>query len=210
MTSCKQHPVRNLGVMYDKNMSMKSQVSSIVKTTSYHTRNISRIRKYIDTDSAKTLVNSLVTSRLDYCNSQLAGINSGQFDRLDRVQNCAARVILQLPRSVAPDLSSLHWLPIRQRVDYKIATLVFKTLHGLAPSYLQELLTPYTAGRHLRSDNDNLLVVPRTTNKSGNRSFVVNGPCVWNALPCHVRCTSDLNVFKRLLKTVLFRRAFNC
>ena len=88
--------------MFDANMTMKAQVSGIVKSATYHTRNISRVRKYLTVDSAKKLVNSLVTSRLDYCNSLLAGIGDTQIKRLQRVQNYAARVTLRLPRSIDP------------------------------------------------------------------------------------------------------------
>ena len=116
-----QTPVRNLGVVFDANMIMVSHVSSVIKSVTYHTRNVSRIRKYLTVDSAKGLVNSVITSRLEYCNSLLAGISKGQWDRLECAQS-----ILELPRSVTSSLQDLHWLPIRFRVKFKIAGLVFK------------------------------------------------------------------------------------
>ena len=116
-----QTPVRNLGVVFDANMSMVSHVSSVIKSVTHHTRNVCRIRKYLTVDSAQGLVNSVVTSRLDYCNLLLAGIGKGQWDCLGRAQSCAAHVVLQLPRSVTPSLQDLHWLPIRFRVNFKIA-----------------------------------------------------------------------------------------
>ena len=88
-----QTTVRNLGVVFDANMSMVSHVSSVIKSVTYHTRNVSRIRKYLTVDSANGLVNSVVTSRLDYCNLLLAGIGKGQWDCLERVQRCTACVV---------------------------------------------------------------------------------------------------------------------
>ena len=133
--------MRNLGVFFDANMNMVRHVSSVIKSVTYHTRNVSRIRKYLTVDSAKGLVNSVVTSRLDYCNSLLAAIGKGQRDSLEGAQRCATRVVLQLPRSVTPSLEDLNWLPIRFRVKFKIAVLVFKSMHGLAPNYLSDLLS---------------------------------------------------------------------
>ena len=112
--------------------------------------------------------------------------------------------MFNIPRSVKPDLSELHWLPIRQRIDFKIAVLVFKVIHGLAPVYLRELLRPYRQKRALRSNLDCfLLQVPRSDNGSGNRSFKVKGPRVWNSLPANVRARKELYTFKKLLKTTL-------
>ena len=74
-----QTSVRNLGVVFDANMSMVSQVSTVIKSVTYHTRNVTRVRKYLAVDSAKGLVKSVITSRLDYCNSLLAGRGKGQW-----------------------------------------------------------------------------------------------------------------------------------
>ena len=149
-----------------------------------------------------------MTSRLDYCNSQLAGIGTTQLDRLQRAQNYSARVILKIPRTVDPDLSGLHWLPIKFRIDFKIAVIVFKCINGLAPVYLSDLISSFQPRRTPRSDNGILLTVPRTTNGLGDRSFKVYGPHVWNTLPKHVRAARDICTFKKLLKTCLFKLAF--
>ena len=179
-------------------------------SATYHTRNISRIRKYLTTESTKTLVNSLVTSRIDYCNSLLSGVAGYLILRLQRIQNWAARTIHQVPKRESPNLQELHWLPIKHRIDFKIAVTVFKSVHGLAPTYLSELLQPYNQARSLRSNNKDLvLTVPRSVNGLGDRSFRIYGPTVWNKLPGNVRATKDLCTFKKLLKTVYFKLAFN-
>ena len=205
-----QVPVRNLGVLFDPNMTFESHVSSIVRSTTYHVRNISLIRRYLTVDSAKKLMNSLVTSRLDYCNSILAGVGDTQIKRLQRVQNYAARVVLQLPRTVDPPLDELHWLPIQYRVLFKIAVLVFKSLHGLAPDYLCDLLGSYEQSRTLRSRDNHLLRVPRATlPTAGDRTFRVHGPRIWNQIPAKIRSSKDLRSFKKLLKTFYYCKAFN-
>ena len=204
-------PVRNLGVVFHVNMSMVSHVSSVIKSVTYHTRNVSRIRKYLTVDSAKGLVNSVVTSRLDYCKSLLAGIGKGQWDRLERAQRSASRVVLQLPRSVTPSLQDLHWLPIRFRVKFKIAVLGFKSIHGLAPNYLSDLLSYHAPARSLHFVDGLLLTAPQATLPTGSdRSFRVFAPQVWNEIPYTVRACESLNTFKKALKTFYFRKAFNC
>ena len=100
--------------------------------------------------------------------------------------------------------------PIR-RVEFKIALLVFKTLNGLAPPYLSQLLVvkPRT-GYSLRSDSETLLVIPKVTRKTfGDRAFFHAGPTVWNALPSSLRNCRSTDSFKVQLKTYLFKKAFN-
>ena len=158
-------PVRNLGVLFDCCMTMSAQVSSVIKTTSFHIRNISRIRKHLTLQAAKKLVNAVVTSRLDYSNALLAGITGGEMKRLQRIQNSAARVIGGVAKfdHISDTRRQLHWLPINQRIDFKIALLTFKCIHGNAPEYLKELLRIQSNVRtNLRS------------NKSGYYSIFLN------------------------------------
>ena len=104
---------------------------------------------------------------------------------------------------------SLHWLPIDLRIEFKILIITYKTLHGLAPAYIEDLLVSYIPGRYLRSAKKNLLVVPGfKLNSYGRRAFSVAAPLLWNSLPQHVRDAELLDIFKRQLKTVLFKPAF--
>ena len=152
-------------------------------------------------------------SHLYYCNSLLYGIPQYQFNRLQRILNAAARVVCQVPRfeHITPSLKKLHWLPVRYRVQFKIALLVFKVLHGEAPLYLENLLQLKNVGTYrLRSSGQKLLVVPRTTCKTfGDRAFCKAGPVVWNSLPLNIRETSNATTFKKLLKTSLFTKAYD-
>ncbi len=202
---------RNLGVILDSKMRMNEQVSAITKSVSYHLRNISKIRKYLTTEATEALVHALVSSRLDYCNALLIGIPACQLKRLQLLQNKAARIISRTGKyeHITPVLQKLHWLPVRYRIEYKVLLLVFKCLYGDAPCYLKELLKLYTPKRSLRSGALNLLSTPKCPNKKGDRAFSIAGPKLWNDLPIYLRKPLSITVFKKGLKTCLFKKAFN-
>ena len=122
--------------------------------------------------------------------------------------NSAARLIHLTSRyeHVTPLLIQLHWLPIEQRITFKIAVITFKALHGAAPSYITDLIKPYTPGRLLRSSNQFLLSTSKFNLKTyGGRSFTIAAPSVWNALPFELRSCNSLSSFKSKLKTWLFK-----
>ena len=202
--------VADLGVTIDSQLSMTAHISSLCRSCFYQLRQLRAIRHSLTTDAARTLVQAFISSRLDYCNSLLYGIADCQLRRLQCIQNAAARLITRTRKfdHVSPVLRDLHWLPVRQRIVFKVATLVFKCLHGLAPSYLTEYCTPVSTiegRRHLRSATTQLLFVPSYRTTFGSRSFAVSGPTVWNNLPATLR-TYDYSVaaFRKKLKTHLF------
>ncbi|KAL0147478.1 hypothetical protein M9458_050590 [Cirrhinus mrigala] len=157
------------------------------------------------------LVHAFMTSRLDYCNALLGGCPASSINKLQIVQNAAARVLTRSRKydHITPILKSLHWLPIRFRISYKIALLTYKALNGLAPAYLTSLLPRYNPSRSLRSQNSRLLVVPRIAKSTkGGRAFSHLAPKLWNSLPDNVRGSDTLSRFKSRLKTHLFSQAF--
>ena len=103
---------------------------------------------------------------------------------------------------------SLHWLPIKYRIDYKILTTTYKALHGLAPEYLSDMVTRSQPRRTLRSASRDLLDVPRYNLKYGEKSYSYAAPTLWNTLPGQMK-SKDLNNFKRELKTFLFVKAYD-
>ena len=161
-------------------------------------------------ETTQILVQAFVTSHLDYCNALLHGIPKHQMGKLQKIQNQCARLITMTKARdhITPVLIDLHWLPIEQRITYKIATTVYKALNGMAPEYLAELLQPHKPARPLRSENKCLLStrVPRTL--LGEKAFSINGPKVWNLLPIDVKISPVIESFKSNLKTHLFRKAF--
>ena len=128
--------------------------------------------------STSTLVHAFISSRIDYCNSVFIGISGPLLQRLQAIHNAAARLITGTRRSqhVTLILRQLHWLPIRQRILFKTAVLVYKCRHGMAPSYLSTYCFPTSShdGRcHLRSAESGQLSVPRMTTNYGDRSLAV-------------------------------------
>ena len=137
--------VRNLGVIFDTALSSEAFVNSNCKSAWFNLFNISRSRRSLTTDAAKILIQAYVMSKIDYCNSLLYGIPDKLLNRIQRIQNYAARVVLRLHKfsHITPALATLHWLPVKRRIDFKIALLVYKALNGQAPAYIADLLQPY-------------------------------------------------------------------
>ena len=201
---------RNLGVVFDSNMTLVSHVSNIVKSASYHLCNIRKIRKYLNPHSTQQIIHAFVTSRLDMGNSLLYGLPQNQLKRLQNIQNAAARIVTLSSKSthITPILKELHWLPVRERIIYKLMLLVFKSLNKMSPSYISELLQPYKPSRNLRSSTKFLLDVPRSFNSWGDRAFSIAAPQLWNTLPHYIRTCNSVKKFKSLLKTYLMTQAF--
>ena len=147
-------------------------------------------------------------SRLDYCNALFSGISDKLFVKLQRVQNAAARLITKIPRhsNVSTALKKLHWLPVRQRVDFKILLLTYKCLNNQAPAYLKELLCPVQHEFQTRRKTQKHLHEPSFRLKTcGRRAFACNAPRLWNKLPQHLREAKSLDIFKKSLKTHFFK-----
>ena len=202
---------RNIGAIFDCHLHMVDHVSALCRACYIHIRNIGRIRPYLTQDATERLVHAFISSKLDYLNSLLIGLPKHLVKRLQLIQNNAARIVTRTRKydSITPVLKSLHWLPIKNRIHYKILLLTFKALNGLAPFYLSELLTPYKPPRSLRSSQDNLLKerVVRTV-RYGERSFSYCAPKLWNAMPRHLRLCTVLGAFKKDLKTFLFNKSY--
>ncbi len=202
--------VRNLGVLQDASLTMSSHISKICSSAHLHLRNIARIRPYLSPHTTEQLVHAFISSKLDMGNALLYGLPATQIDRLQLIQNHAARLVTGTKKTahITPILEQLHWLPVRLRIQYKILMQVFKALHDQGPIYIRDLLDKYTPMRTLRSGSDLLLVDPRTRTSFGDRAFSKAAPCLWNKLPASVRHSETLVIFKRRLKTHLFKTAF--
>lgn len=204
--------VRDLGIILDKHLDMNGHVNNIVKSASFEIFKLGKIRKYMDSKTMERLVHAFITSWLDNGNSILHGLPDKLLDKLQLVQNTAARLITRAKRQehITPILNELHWLPVRSRIMYKLMLITFKALHGAAPSYIMDLLSNYTSSRNLRSNMQSYLIEPRYHQETyGARAFCNSSPRLWNKLPASVRSSDTLAHFKSELKTHLFATYFN-
>jgi len=159
------------------------------------------------------LVVALVHSRLDYGNRVLVGIPAYLLRRLQSVLNAAAWLIFHLKRSdhITDALVSLHWLRVQERIQYKVAVLGYRVLHGSAPRYLGPLtrVADVRGRRNLPSAATNRLIVPSIKLSTvGSRAFPAAASSIWNSLPEYIVNASTLQSFQHHLKTFLFRRSF--
>ena len=203
---------RNLGVWFDSHLTFERHISNVCKSSFYTLFNIRHIRKYLTRQSTEKIIHAFVTSRLDYCNSLLLGLPDYQIRKLQRVQNACARLVCDSPRfsHCSPLLRELHWLPVKQRIIFKILLITYRAIHDMAPLYIQELVTLKSSSNlryRLRSSEDRLLLrVPSSKSKItlGDRAFMFAAPKLWNALPISIREAQTLDHFKSGLKTHLF------
>ena len=207
------HSVRNLGVMLDQRMQMGDFITKTCQACFLQLRDISAIRGSLTDSAAAQIVHALVTSRMDYCNSMLTGCKQQHLAKLQRVQNLASRVVLgqrwRLFDCSKLRLQHLHWLPVAERISYKILLLTFKRLQDTAPHYLE--VERYVPPRELRTEGAGLLAVPRSRPRTalGHRTFKETACKLWNSIPsdeCRAAQTTD--AFKHRLKTELFTRVF--
>jgi hypothetical protein len=202
--------VKDLGLFIDSKLSMTAHISSVVRACSMQLRAFGQLRPHLNKETANAVAVSLVLSRLDYCNSCLWGIPKKQIERLQKVQNNAARIVSLVERSahITPILQDLHWLPVQKRIEYKLLSLTFNCLDGTAPCYLQNLLTKYVPSRGLRSAEQSLLKPPSVFGHKkktfGVRAFESVAPVLWNNLP-HPLKQIESKSFKKNLKTYLFK-----
>uniref|UniRef100_A0A672ZSA2 Reverse transcriptase domain-containing protein n=1 Tax=Sphaeramia orbicularis TaxID=375764 RepID=A0A672ZSA2_9TELE len=211
LSSSVKTKLRNLGVIFDQDMSLEFYSKHLVKNCFFHLRNISKLRSMVSTNELEMIVHAFVSSRLDYCNSLFTCLNKKELARLQFVQNSAARLLTRTNRRthITPILKSLHWLPVLYRLHFKILVLTFRALHGQAPAYIASLIQPYSSTRSLRSSGQHLLMVPHTCfSTRGDRSFKAVAPRLWNDLPLHLRSMDSVESFKKHLKTPLFKKAF--
>ena len=200
---------RNLGAIFDSSMTMKPHISNVIRSSSFQFRNISRIRKYLSRDATEQIIHSFITSRLDNNNALLYGLPANQLYRLQKKKHSSS--ILTFSRKschITPILKELHWLPINQRIIFKLLLIVYKCTNNVAPSYLTELLSKYLPTRTLRSGNMELLKERKSNRTWGDRSFATAAPRLWNELPFNKRTAKSIAVFKKLLKKHLMSKTF--
>ncbi len=143
--------VRNLGVIFDDQLTFKEHIAKTARSCRFALHNIRKIRSFLTEHAAQLLVQALVISRLDYCNALLVGLPSNTIKPLQMIQNAAARLVFNEPKRahVTPLFVSLHWLPVAARIQFKTLMLAYRTTTGSAPTYFHSLLRIYIPSRSL-------------------------------------------------------------
>uniref|UniRef100_A0A8C4X3N7 Reverse transcriptase domain-containing protein n=1 Tax=Erpetoichthys calabaricus TaxID=27687 RepID=A0A8C4X3N7_ERPCA len=201
---------RSLGVTLDEELSFSPHISNLSRSCRYLLYNIRRIRPFLTTEATQLLVQTLVISKLDYCNSLLSGLSLKATRPLQLIQNAAARLVFDIPKfsHTTPLLRNLHWLPVAARIRFKTLTLAFKAKTGAAPPYISALVKQRVTSRCLRTSSTARLEPPllKRRGRHASRLFAVLAPQWWNELPLAVRTAETLTVFKRRLKTHFFQQ----
>ena len=207
--------VKSLGVLFDEYLTFDNHIQSMIQGCYIQLRNLRAIASKLSFELKKQLIHCLIFSKLDYCNGLLFGLPDYQLHRLQKVQNSCVRFLFGKKinhwDSVTPYLKEAHFLPLKQRIDFKIALTTYKCINNIAPEYLKQCIhVKEQPLRYLRNDEDYFLLrVPPVPNyRRTERSFSHAGPSVWNTLPYNLRTITDIAMFKKQLKTYLFEVAF--
>ena len=191
---------KNLGVILDEVLSFETQVNSVIKSSFANLKKLHQIKGYMSEDQRKQLACSYALAQIDYCNSLYFGISKSLLSKLQRVQNCAARLVfkLRIPSGgLHTKLLQLHWLQVKHRVHYKVLLIVHKCITKNAPDEVMALLS------HGDSARTGHLAETRCMSKYGERAFSHYGPKIWNLLPKDIRLEVNTSSFKKKLKTYL-------
>ena len=219
ITVCDQVVERSKVIWYldgwfDESLHMNTHVNKKCQAASWNLKQIRMVRSQLDRESCEILTCNVVLSHLDYVNSNLFGIHKYLLNRMQRVQNWAAKIVLNVQKQCnsVKCLHELHWFPIVARIEYKILTIVHKCLNdNKAPVYLKNLLihsnqinSGICAGQWL-NDSEHILIVPYAKYKAfGRRAFSVYALRLWNHQPIRLQNISRYEHFKVQLKTFLF------
>ena len=210
--NCVLHPadvVRHLGVLLDSQLSMNNHIIATTSACYFHLRRIRQVKRSLNEHCLRILVQALVISRLDYCNSILTDLPDSTLQPLTKVLHAAARLVNDIGYRdhLTPATKELHWLPIRARISFKINLLMFNIYSGSSPLYMASLVSPCATSisrRSLRSATKGDFITPRSNLQFGNRSFSLAGPAEWNRLPEIVRHSTSSAQFKSRLKSHVF------
>ena len=210
--------VRNLGVVFNSDLSFSDYVSQVIKSTRVHARDLYRIHPLLDLNTSVLLANDLVSSRLEYCNSLFLLLPNFELRRLQLVQNSLCRAVTHSSKysHITPQLKKLHWLPVKYRIQFKISLITYKILKQGQPVYLRELIHPYTSSRNTRQSDPKLRFL-HTPNfdrnvhkliKHFSNSFSHYAPFLWNSFPFQIRNSPSVASFRKHLKTNIFNSSF--
>ena len=195
--------VKNVGVWLDQNLDLNHHINKIVSHCYKILKDIGSIRSVLTKEDTETLVHAVTSSRMDYCNSLFFNMSKENINKLQKVQNAAARLVVRKRKreSISDTIRDLHWLRIESRIIFKILLLVYKSIQGNSPKSIQLEFKSYNC----RPEDFLKLKTCFRKTPYGRRTFAYNAPRLWNALPLHIRTEESLDAFKRAVKTLLFQ-----
>ena len=194
--------VKNVGLWLDKNLNFDYHVNKLVSYSFKLLKDIGRIRSLLSNKHTEMLVHAMIASRIDNCNSVLFGTSRRNLDKLQKVQNAAARLVVRKPKhdSISSSMKQLHWLRVETRIIFKLLLITHKSVQGRCSKNLQ---LPYKLF-NCRPDDFLKLETIRSKTKYGERRYRWAAPRLWNALPLNIRVEEDTKKFKSLVRTILF------
>ena len=202
---------RNLGVSFDSKLDLKSHISNICRTCYFQLRQLRTVHRSLQPEISKNLLHAFVSCRLDYCNSLFQVCPLATYLDYSRYRMMLHAYLAVCGSMTVRDV--LHWLPIKERINFKIEVLTNKALNGLAPSYLSEMSVPVAVNPALRRNRSAYrgdITVPRAKKTSYNdRSLAIAAPMLQKSFPVELRCCSSMTIFCKRLKTYLFRATYN-
>ena len=192
--------VRNLGVIFDSQMSMSGHVNSLCSSLTYQLPNITRIHRFLNYDTCHLVTHALVLSRIHYGNGLLLGANMSDIQRLQGSKNWAAKLVCKSHKwdHDTPYLRELHWLTVDRRITFKVLMTVFKCLDMISPFYLSASVSSYlllepACFRHLIRPFWLCLILPSYCKSAERRTFSYVPPRMWNELPCKIRESNSVS-----------------
>ena len=201
--------LKSLGVLIDNNLSWSRQINATCSSCYNQLRKLNRIKQYLSIETRIVLVRTLILSRLDYCNSLLSGATKASLNKLQLVQNAAARFIGSVRKyeSVNEILYSLHWIPIHRRIEYKSLMFAHQIMHQ--PSSLSYLTDSFHINREANRKSTIYKFKPIISKTSkGEKRFSSYASKLWNSLPLNLREQTDKETYRSELKTYLFKRCY--
>ena len=166
--------MRDLRVILDECLTLDAHISNICRRAHFHFRNNGRIRMLLPFKALSQLIHALITTTLDYCNGILFNLPKNKIERLQRIQNQAARLLKRIPRRnhITPVLKDLHWLRINEKIEFKILILMHRAFYETGPIYSSELIKNHNSSNRTRQANDLcLLSIPHISKMRANSYF---------------------------------------
>jgi len=204
------HCFRYLGVEIDDKVKWNAHVNNLVRSISSKLYSLRKMSQFLDKKSLLMMYNMTIQPCIDYSITVWGNCSQKNKDLLYRLQKRAARIVTSnydYETVNGEDLiKTLKWQSFDQRMNYFLATLMYKSVHGIGPTHLCNAIE-MVCDRHdinTRATNTLNIILPKPKVQCYKNSLLYSGGIVWNSLPSHLQCSRSLPSFKRLYKQLYF------